>query len=86
MHYLQNCSKSWPARSPDLNPCDFWLWGYLKDRVCEEHGGSLVYLKTSIQRYVTQITRELLRAAIDHAILRLQHLVEAFGAHIENIL
>ncbi|GBN65801.1 hypothetical protein AVEN_85675-1, partial [Araneus ventricosus] len=23
----------WPSRSPDLNPCDFWLWGYLKDVV-----------------------------------------------------
>ena len=21
----------WPAKSPDLNPCDFWLWGYFKD-------------------------------------------------------
>ncbi|GFW33252.1 uncharacterized protein TNCV_2859301 [Trichonephila clavipes] len=20
----------WPPRSPDLNPCDFWLWGHLK--------------------------------------------------------
>ncbi|GBM38221.1 hypothetical protein AVEN_8282-1 [Araneus ventricosus] len=24
---------AWPPRSPDLNPCDFWLWGYLKDVV-----------------------------------------------------
>jgi hypothetical protein len=23
----------WPARSPDLTPCDFLLWGYLKDIV-----------------------------------------------------
>ena len=23
----------WPARSPDLNPCDFFLWGYLKSKV-----------------------------------------------------
>lgn len=23
----------WPARSPDLSACDFWLWGYLK-HVC----------------------------------------------------
>jgi hypothetical protein len=23
----------WPARSPDLNPCDFYLWGNLKDKV-----------------------------------------------------
>lgn len=23
----------WPPRSPDLTPLDFFLWGYLKDRV-----------------------------------------------------
>lgn len=23
----------WPARSPDLTPLDFWLWGYLQDLV-----------------------------------------------------
>ena len=21
---------AWPQRSPDLNYCDFWLWGFLK--------------------------------------------------------
>ncbi|GFV69200.1 uncharacterized protein TNCV_3861241 [Trichonephila clavipes] len=24
---------AWPPRTPDLNPCDFWLWGYLKNLV-----------------------------------------------------
>ncbi|KAJ8962876.1 hypothetical protein NQ318_001284 [Aromia moschata] len=23
----------WPARSPDLTPCDFYLWGYMKQLV-----------------------------------------------------
>ena len=23
----------WPARSPDLNPLDFCMWGYLKSKV-----------------------------------------------------
>ena len=23
----------WPPRSPDLTPCDFFLWGYVKDIV-----------------------------------------------------
>jgi hypothetical protein len=23
----------WPPRSPDLTPCDFFLWGYVRDRV-----------------------------------------------------
>ena len=25
---------SWPPRSPDMTPCDFFLWGYIKERVC----------------------------------------------------
>ena len=24
----------WPPRSPDLTPCDYFLWGFLKDKVC----------------------------------------------------
>ncbi|KAJ8959387.1 hypothetical protein NQ318_022074 [Aromia moschata] len=24
---------SWPPRSPDLNPCDFFIWGDLKQKV-----------------------------------------------------
>lgn len=26
-------SISWPPRSPDLTPCDFFLWGYIKENV-----------------------------------------------------
>ena len=25
--------NNWPPHSPDLNPLDFFLWGYLKDKV-----------------------------------------------------
>ena len=28
-----NVDDPWPSRSPDLNPCDTFLWGYLKNRV-----------------------------------------------------
>ena len=28
---------SWPPRSPDLTPCDCFLWGYVKDRVYLSH-------------------------------------------------
>ncbi|GBO06753.1 hypothetical protein AVEN_202694-1 [Araneus ventricosus] len=29
---------SWPARSPDLSPCDYFLWGYLKLEVYRRIG------------------------------------------------
>ena len=25
--------RTWLARSPDLTPCDYFLWGYVKDKV-----------------------------------------------------
>ena len=28
-----NHPNEWPPRSPDLTPCDFFLWGYMKSRV-----------------------------------------------------
>ena len=43
-------------------------------------------LKTSIERHVAQIPRELLRATIDHPILRIQQVLDASGEDIENIL
>lgn len=29
----RGCKIKWPSRSPDINPADFWLWGYLKSQV-----------------------------------------------------
>ncbi|GBM27933.1 hypothetical protein AVEN_146156-1 [Araneus ventricosus] len=38
-------STAWPPGSPDLNPCDFWLWGYLKDVVYVGPMANLAELK-----------------------------------------
>jgi hypothetical protein len=39
----------WPLRSPDLSPCDFFLWGYLKAEVFKHRPRSLYQLKEAIQ-------------------------------------
>ena len=35
----------WPLRSPDLTPCDFFLWCYLKATVYEQRPITLEALK-----------------------------------------
>ncbi len=35
----------WPPYCPDLNPCDYFLWGFLKDRVFSENIGNVSILK-----------------------------------------
>ena len=41
----------WPARSSDLSPLDFWLWGYLRDQVY----GQQLELRMAIQNAIQAI-------------------------------
>jgi hypothetical protein len=48
-------SGLWPARSPDLNPCDFYLWGNLKNKVYSNNPRTLVELKQSIRETISSV-------------------------------
>ncbi|GFX66107.1 transposable element tc3 transposase [Trichonephila clavipes] len=76
----------WPPRSPDLNPCDFWLWGHLKQLVSCDQPKTLPDLKDSISRHVLNISQSTLRSTVEHAILRFQIVAENDGHHVEHLL
>jgi hypothetical protein len=40
---------SWPPRSPDLTPLDFFLWGYAKDQVYRKEWISWTNSKQQLQ-------------------------------------
>ncbi|GBN75379.1 hypothetical protein AVEN_8064-1 [Araneus ventricosus] len=61
---------AWPSRSPDLNPCDFWLWGYLKDFVFSTPIAHLAELKARIAEHILNVTPETLRSVVEHAVSR----------------
>ena len=39
----------WAPHSPDLNPCDFFLWGYLKSKAYKPLPSNLDKLKGRIE-------------------------------------
>lgn len=78
--------NAWPPRSPDLNPCDFWLWGYLKDRVYQRNTNTCWRLKMSIAREIANIPPEMLRASVEQSLVRFQAVLDANGNHIEHRL
>ena len=56
-------SWTWPARSPDLTPCDYFLWGYVKDKVfVAPQPVSIPDLKNRITAAVETITPDLLKS------------------------
>ena len=46
----------WPPRSPDITPLDFFLWGYVKDKVFSTPVPDITNLKGRITDAFATIT------------------------------
>jgi hypothetical protein len=75
---------SWPLRSPDLNPCDYFLWGYLKDRVYKPMPKTLDDLKVNIEREIRNIKQDGLKSIFLNFRKRLNLIIETKVGHIEK--
>ena len=74
----------WPARSPDLNPCDFCLWGVLKSKVYTPRPATLDDLEANIRREVAALDPEMMRRAIMDMRKRAELCIAAGGDHFEK--
>ena len=68
----KRCKFSWPSRSPDLAPVDFWLWGYLKSPVYRSRPSNLSELKDTICRELSCIEPDILHSVVAGFVIRLQ--------------
>lgn len=75
----------WPARSPDLSPLDFFLWGYVKNEVYKTKPRNIEELK---QRIVTscRIPPQMLQNVRKAFQQRLYYCQETMGAQFEHLL
>jgi len=76
----------WPARSPDLTPCDYFLWGYVKDKMfVPPQPVSIPDLKNRITAAVETITLDLLSRVWQELDYRLDVCRVTKGAYIEHL-
>jgi len=68
-----------------LNPCDYFLWGYLKDKVLCSAPRTLPELKEGIKENWAQVTRGMLTRVFQKFVLLFQAVLESQGAHIEHV-
>ena len=50
----------WPPQSPDITPLDFFLWGYVKDKVFSTPVPDITNLKARITHAFARITEDML--------------------------
>lgn len=73
----------WPPNSPDLNPCDFWMWGVIEEKSNSHAHASVSDLKKSIKKAASGIDPEEARRACAAFRGRLERVRDADGGHIE---
>lgn len=78
----------WPARSPDLTPLDFYIWGRMKSLVYQDSIDTKAELIERIMacwEEMQQNTQEI-RAAVRSTLHRARLCVEENGQHFEHLL
>ena len=79
-------SIEWAARSPDLTPLDFFLWGYVKQKVYQQPIKDVDDLKQKIMNAIELISQETCNNVFSEFKKRLLLVQEQNGAHIEQLL
>ncbi|CAH1966861.1 unnamed protein product [Acanthoscelides obtectus] len=75
----------WPPRSPDLNPLDYFLWGYLKNQIYKRRYDNLDALKTAVREKITQIDGRTILKTVRAVEKRAQKCIEEQAPHQPTI-
>lgn len=66
----------WPARSPDLAACDYFLWGYVKSKVYKTKPRTTDELKAAIQHEIAEIPQEVTTRVMRNFRVRFQSCID----------
>jgi hypothetical protein len=74
------------ARSPDLNACNFFLWGYLKSKLYEKKPKTMVDLKQNTRDEVAAISPTMLQRVMQNFQKHLRECVDNKGHHLTDTI
>lgn len=82
----RNTDPRWPPRSPDLTPLDYFLWGYLKQKIYKDRlFNNVDELDTSIRVNCRNIPANVLRSTLNEFYERTIRCIEREGGHTETL-
>ncbi|GFS85625.1 DUF4817 domain-containing protein [Trichonephila clavipes] len=77
---------NWPARSCDLTPLDYFLWGYVKSLVYADKPQTLDHLEDNIRRVIADIRSQMLEKVMENWTSRLDYIRASRGSHMPEII
>jgi len=82
----RNSGFNWPARSPDLTALDYFLWGYLKDRVYVNKPKTLQQLKENIRAEIRALGPDILTRVMENVLERAKLCEAENGGHLRDVI
>lgn len=76
----------WPPRSPELNPLDFFQWGYTSNYIFRSKPQSIEHLKLKIQENFATVTPAMLKNVQNNLSQRIIMCQAAEGMHFEQYM
>jgi hypothetical protein len=70
------CGQNWPPNSPDMNPCDYFLLGFLKEKIFPKKPQTVMELKALIIQACNKITEDMCHPVINKTQFMLKKLKE----------
>ncbi|KOC61830.1 hypothetical protein WH47_06168, partial [Habropoda laboriosa] len=76
----------WPARSPDLTPLDFFLWGHVKSPACNDIPTTAHKMQERIVHACNAIPAMMIDRTRKNFVFRIRKCLEVNGNHFEHLL
>jgi hypothetical protein len=70
---------------PDLNPCDYFLQGFLKEKIFLKKPQTIMELRALIMQACNDITEDMCHRAISNTV-RVEEVARCNGGHIEPLI
>jgi hypothetical protein len=77
--------QEWPPRSPDLTPLDFFLWSYIKSKICHKKPKDLTELRRDIENEFQRIPQTMLINVQKSVLRRTLLCKQNNGKHFEHL-
>ncbi|XP_066589560.1 histone-lysine N-methyltransferase SETMAR-like [Prorops nasuta] len=76
---------TWPARSPDLTPLDYFLWGHIKNLVENRREGIEMEVREAIIAAFSTLTPDMVSRATRDIARRAELCIQSRGRHFEQL-
>ncbi|XP_070521818.1 uncharacterized protein [Cardiocondyla obscurior] len=77
---------TWPARSPDLNVLDYFVWGHIKAQVEPVREGTVEEVRAAIIAAFDTVTPDMAQRATQQIVRRAELCLQVQGRHFEQLL